>query len=54
MSTATIQESMTQEIHKASVPVTMKAAVLGEFGAPDVLRYEDIATPTSKPGYVLI
>ena len=54
MSTATIQESTTQEIHKASVPATMKAAVLRGFGAPDVLRYEDIATPTPKPGYVLI
>ena len=32
----------------------MKAAVIHEFGDVDVLRYEDIETPKSKPGHVLI
>ncbi len=32
----------------------MKAAVIHEFGDVDVLRYEDIATPKPKPGYILI
>ena len=32
----------------------MKAAVIHEFGDADVLKYEDIATPTPKPGHVLI
>ncbi len=32
----------------------MKAAVMHEFGDADVLRYEDIATPSPRPGHVLI
>ena len=32
----------------------MKAAVIHEFGDVDVLKYEDIETPKSKPGHVLI
>ncbi len=32
----------------------MKATVIHEFGDVDVLKYEDIATPKPKPGYVLI
>jgi NADPH:quinone reductase-like Zn-dependent oxidoreductase len=32
----------------------MKAAVLRQFGDPDVLRYEEIATPRPKPGHILI
>jgi len=32
----------------------MKAAVMREFGTPDVLKYEDIETPKPKPGHVLI
>jgi NADPH:quinone reductase-like Zn-dependent oxidoreductase len=32
----------------------MKAAVIHKFGDPDVLKYEDVPTPTPKPGHVLI
>ena len=32
----------------------MKAAVIHEFGDPDVLKYEEIATPEAKPGNLLI
>ncbi len=32
----------------------MKAAVMHEFGDADVLRYEDIATPSPRPDHVLI
>ena len=32
----------------------MKAAVIHQFGDFDVLRYEDVATPTAKPGNVLV
>ncbi len=32
----------------------MKAAVIHQFGDADVLKYEDIPTPTPKPGHVLV
>ncbi len=32
----------------------MKAAVIHQFGGFDVLRYEDIATPSPRPDHVLI
>jgi NADPH:quinone reductase-like Zn-dependent oxidoreductase len=32
----------------------MKAAVINEFGSADVLKVEDVATPSPKPGHVLI
>lgn len=32
----------------------MKAAVINQFGDPDVLKYEDIAVPSPKPGHILI
>ena len=32
----------------------MKAAVIHKFGDVDVLKYEDIKTPTPKPGHILI
>lgn len=32
----------------------MKAIVMHEFGPPDVLRFEDVPTPTPAPGEVLI
>ena len=32
----------------------MKAAVIHEFGDVDVLKYEDIETPTPKPGHILV
>jgi NADPH:quinone reductase len=32
----------------------MKAAVMHQFGGADVLRYEEVPTPTAQPGHVLI
>ena len=32
----------------------MKAAIIRTFGAPEVLQYEDVATPTARPGHVVI
>ena len=32
----------------------MKAAVMHQFGDVDVLKYEDIETPTPRPGHILI
>ncbi|MFB3149662.1 MAG: alcohol dehydrogenase catalytic domain-containing protein, partial [Alphaproteobacteria bacterium] len=32
----------------------MKAAVIREFGEPDVLKYENVDTPEPKPGHVLV
>lgn len=32
----------------------MKAAVLNQFGGPEVLQYEDLRTPTPKPGHIII
>ena len=32
----------------------MKAAVIRQFGDPDVLRHEDVATPAVRPGQVLV
>ena len=32
----------------------MKAAVIHEFGGPDVLRYEEVATPKARPGHIVI
>jgi len=32
----------------------MKAAVIHQFGSPEVLKYEDFPTPTPRPGHVLI
>ena len=34
--------------------MTMKAAVIHEFGDVDVLKYEDIDTPRPRPGHILI
>lgn len=54
MGTATIQETLHKQSGGTSVPKTMKAAVLRQFGAPEVLRYEEIGTPKPKPGHILI
>lgn len=54
MSTATIQETTTKQSRKTSLPKTMKAVVLHQFGNPEVLRYEEIDTPQPKPGHVVI
>ncbi len=32
----------------------MKAAIINGFGDVDVLKYEDIETPSPKPGHVLV
>ena len=32
----------------------MKAIVVSEFGAPDVMRFEDVADPAPRPGQVLV
>ncbi len=32
----------------------MKAAVIRQFGGPDVLRHEDVPTPRARPGHVVI
>ena len=32
----------------------MRAVVMRQFGDPDVLRIEDVATPKAGPGHVLI
>ena len=32
----------------------MKAAVIRAFGAPDLIRVEEIATPSPGPGQVLV
>src|SRR5213080_499030 len=32
----------------------MKAIVVREFGAPEVLKIEEIAAPKAEPGYVLV
>ena len=54
MSTATLQESAKGQSRRTSPPHTMKAAVLHQFGEPNVLRYEDINTPQPKSGHILI
>ena len=54
MSTTTIQETTTKPSRSNSLPKTMKAAVLRQFGKPDVLRYEEIDTPQPKPGHIVI
>ncbi|MEH7482299.1 alcohol dehydrogenase catalytic domain-containing protein [Neobacillus drentensis] len=40
-----------QQIH---VPETMKAVIIREHGGPEVLNFEEIATPCPGPGEVLI
>lgn len=32
----------------------MKAAIFREFGPPSVLKYEEVATPSARPGHVVI
>ncbi len=34
--------------------VTMKAAVIREFGAVEVLKYEQVEKPRPRPGYILV
>ncbi len=54
MSTATLPETTTEQFSQAPPTKTMKAAVLRQFGEPDVLQYEEIDTPKPKPGNILI
>lgn len=54
MSTSTLQESTSAQTRRTRLSQTMKAAVLREFGGPEVLRYEKVDTPQPKPGHVLI
>lgn len=54
MSTATIQKTTTRPSRGTSLPPTMKAVVLPQFGNPDVLQYEEIDTPQPKSGHIVI
>lgn len=54
MSTATRQEAVGVPSHRTHPTKTMKAVMVRQFGAPEVLRYEEIATPRPKPGHILI
>ena len=51
--TAAILKQTAKDI-SSQIGTTMKAAVIRNFGDPDVLQYEDIARPIPKPGNVLI
>jgi NADPH:quinone reductase len=54
MSTGTLQAKTQEHTTESSLPKTMKAVVLRQFGPPDVLRYEEIVTPKPKPGHIVI
>lgn len=54
MSIAILQEPTNKQSNQTPTPSTMKAAVLRQFGGPEVLRFEEIDTPKPKPGHVLI
>lgn len=54
MSTSTLQEQAGEHTSESHVSTTMKAAVLRQFGGPEVLRYEEIDTPEPKPGNIVI
>jgi len=54
MGTLTLQEQTLEHTFESQVSTTMKAAVLRQFGEPDVLQYEEIDTPKPKPGNILI
>ena len=54
MSTATLQESTNEQSEHTFLPQSMKAAILNQFGGPEVLKYEEVATPNPKPGHILI
>jgi NADPH2:quinone reductase len=54
MSTETLQAQTQEHTTETPLPRTMKAAVLRQFGGPDVLKYEEIDTPKPKPGYIVI
>ncbi len=54
MSTATVTQSLATPPDRIRSTQTMKAAVLRQFGDPNVLHYEEIARPIPKPGHVVI
>jgi NADPH:quinone reductase len=54
MNTATKHEITHEPINRIRSSHTMHAAVLRQFGDPDVLRYEEIDTPSPRPGHILI
>ncbi|MDA0738037.1 MAG: zinc-binding alcohol dehydrogenase family protein [Nitrospirae bacterium] len=54
MTTATLQDTTHKSSQQTAPAKTMKAAVLRQFGDPEVLKYEEIDTPKPKPGHVLI
>ena len=54
MSTATLQESAKEQTGPTPLLPTMKAAVLRQFGGPEVLSYEEIDRPKLQPGHILI
>ncbi|GJL78635.1 MAG: alcohol dehydrogenase [Nitrospinaceae bacterium] len=51
MTTQTLETSKTQTPEKK---VLAKAAVIREFGGPDVFRIEDVEVPERRPGHVLV
>ncbi|MCH7615009.1 MAG: zinc-binding dehydrogenase [Nitrospinae bacterium] len=51
--TTAIREQTAKDT-RGQIATTMKAAVIRNFGDPDVLQYEEIARPIPKPGHVLI
>lgn len=54
MSTDTTLETTFKQVKGNRLPQTMHAAVLRQFGDPDVLRFEEIETPRPKPGHIVI
>ena len=54
MSTTTLQGSTREPMRQTEPTKTMKAAVLRQFGGPEVLQYEELNTPQPKPGHILI
>lgn len=54
MSVLTLDITATEHADRSRPAKSMKAVMLRRFGGPEVLSYEEIPTPSPKPGYVLI
>lgn len=54
MSVLTLDITATEHADRSRPAKSMKAVMLQRFGGPEVLSYEEIPTPSPKPGYVLI
>ncbi|MGE3151939.1 MAG: zinc-binding alcohol dehydrogenase family protein [Nitrospiraceae bacterium] len=54
MSILTLDITATEHADRSRPAKSMKAVMLRRFGGPEVLSYEEIPTPSPKPGYVLI